>query len=344
MKVITAKFMLLSGLFGFISCSNEVPQRPASNLGLNDTVVKYDPSQASIYFVNKTPTLGAADEVSTLQVPNIQLSFDKATMAQILRCEADLELKTTTGDELAAIENGQYDFTSIEQARWIWNSAFGNNKCKLVGSNIAREKFQDLAAKPGDYYYLVNPCVSQNLSTTGKEGCSFKLIKSGAITGYSNSLTEDFLKASEELAATEGKLYAHFNNLKSYSELIKLRIESCESAFANEQARGKFMKGIISLAATAVGTVVGAYVGGPMGAIKGGELTLGIAQGLLGLQAPPVLNCPAVDQLKKQAQETMALIDPQVQEVIRVRTIMHQLESTYNDLDGSIANQTGKQE
>lgn len=344
MKSQTSKIFFIFILLGIAlsSCNSEPPKAPNRAVALTqENVKKYNPEDAAVRLLNNKPSIGSADKVSSLQVPVLTITYLNATMVQILRCSSDLELETTTGGKLTALSTGEYTFEDLEQAKWIWKGAYGSGKCKLVGTNISRENFQDLAAKPGNFYYLLNPCVAQPLSTTGKEGCSNKIIQSEVLENYDNNLKEEFIAKSTELAEVEGQLTAHFSNLKVIAGNIVNELKSCEAEYAREESKGKVLDGVISIAATAVGAVVGAYVGGPMGAVQGGQLMLGIARGILGKKAPKALNCPKVEELKEQAQGVMDAIDPQVQQVIKVRTEMTKLESTYADLDDTISSQTG---
>lgn len=324
------------------ACDSAPPSAPESpSANLNSEIEKYHPDDAIIRLANPLPKIGSADKVSSLQVPTLSLTFIDATMAQILRCDVSHELETTTGQELQAIKTGEYSFADLEQAKWIWKGAFGSGKCKLVGSRIARENFQDLAAKPGSFYYLINPCVAQQLSTTNEEGCSNKLVKSEALENYTNSVNEEFIDKSVELSEVENQLTAYFINLRAISYRLHKTVQACETERAIKQADSNMMKGLVSLVATAVGAVVGGYVGGPMGAVKGGETMLGIAQGIMGKIDDIVMVCPALEKLKDEAQTTIDAIEPQVQKVISIRTEMASLESSYHDLDSSIASQTG---
>lgn len=323
------------------SCSDaKKVQNGSSSANLTNEAPRLDPSKAKVQLVNPMPRLGNATELSTLQVPILDIGHVDADMVQIIRCVEGYVPRTPTGQEISTLNGGgglQYD---LQQIKWAWLETLNaRNDCRLVGTNIARTTFEDLAAGDGRWYYLVNPCVSASRSTTGKEDCSYNVLRSGVIE-YKNNLKPEFIKKSQELAEMEGLLSTHFGNLIYYSRQIRDKTRACEDRFAVDQAQKSFLQGIISIAAGVVGAVVGAYIGGPQGAIMGASLMLNVARGIM--QKPPAfLQCPDVDNFIEEAKRTTSLLDVQVGRVVEIRTEMSKLEASYGNLDTSIGKQTG---
>lgn len=129
------------------------------------TIVPIDPSTAKLTSVSD-PTLGNANQDSTLQVPTITLSgvgkpSSTVDYVMVARCNKTLKLTTVFGVDIDKVP--QSDPMRLSQLEYVWiNSIFGNKQeCKLVGTKIAREQIQDLAAKSGNFYYVLNPCLNK---------------------------------------------------------------------------------------------------------------------------------------------------------------------------------------
>ncbi|MEZ4742495.1 MAG: hypothetical protein R3B45_08615 [Bdellovibrionota bacterium] len=319
------------------SCSDKKIKEKDKGLNLTNELPKLDPNAAKVQLNSSQPRIGPANSYSSLQVPIIDLTHIDADMVQILRCSEGALITNSIGQNVQTLIAQGDTFYNREQLKWTWQEAWGNHRqCKVVGSNIVRNTIEDLGAEDGRFFYIINPCVSQTRSITGKEGCSYNIALSGLVE-YKNNLKPEFIRLSKELSELEGLLATHFNNLFYYARQIRDKTRQCEDMYAHDQTKGGFLRGIIKIAAGIVGAVVGFYIGGgPMGAVAGASLLMGVASAIF--RAPPAfLECPQVDDFIMHAKHTTSLLEPQVAKVIEVRKEMANIESSYAALDLEIS-------
>ena len=234
----------------------------------------------------------------------------------------------------------------LEQLKWIWiDGVFSRtNDCKIVGTHIAREKFQDFSAKTGSFFYVINPCIIKERSSKNEQ-CSFNLVFTQSVS-YENSMTKEFLRVAEDLSQAEGILAGLYSQLYYYSQIIHKNQDECEEKYAFDQSRMNFWKGLTSLTFGSVGAVVGGLVSGGTAALQGFQTGLGVAVGFFGKQAPLPLVCPLVDESIKKATATSGLMEGAFKNVLELRQKLATLNHSYAALDGTIWDQfiSSKQE
>ncbi len=343
LKMIKPMLILVSFSLAFAttSCDGKKKVDPVSSdvVRLNQEV-KYDPSLAQVKLLEQ-PTLASADQVSELKVPGFKFQLVNADMARILRCNKDYVLRyQATGEPLATVaQRGDYIDPGV--MKWAWLDAAQNPACRLLGVQITRTDFKDLAAQSGDYYYIINPCVSQPVSLTGLEDCSYNLILTNPLD-YENELEPLFIEKAQQLAELEGKVSAHIANFLTISRHIRNKTRECEDLWAHKQSMKAFKNGIISLGAMVVGAVVGGIVAGPVGAMQGANTFGGIASGIMGPPSVEAAKCDKVTALVNQLENEYAQITPTVDQIVAVRKDMNKIESRYLSLDTTIqANNNG---
>ena len=223
-----------------------------------------------------------------ITVPTFSISKINSTFVRVLRCKSTYQLKSSIGVDLKSLD----EFTKYEDMKWIWNKASGDpSNCKFLGTHVHRDRIQDMAADSGEFYYLINPCVSKKRSTINKEGCSNDLYKTASIS-YESTLKKTFLAIAHELSDLEIKVGTTVENIKVLATQIMFEQEACEKIAATKAANVGFFRGIAQLVAGTVGGVVGAMFGGPIGAVQGATSFMGIARNLLLKFGPQVkLDC-----------------------------------------------------
>lgn len=347
-RLVLLSLLALSSGCGALQEPNEsgsVARNTSPQLNDNDALAKYlapiDPELAQLS-LDSEPFLAAASEGSTLRVPTISLTgFEekRADYMQIARCAAGTSLRAPTGEKLEDIPLDSS--TRLRSLKWIWiNSVWGDSvNCKLVGGVAAhnsRSKFQDLSAKTGRFFYVINPCIRSERSTS-KETCSYNLVVTKEFA-YENALTAQFSQLAEELSMAEGRLAGLYSQLYYDSQILRLRKNECENKYAVTESSKNFWKGVLSLSLGGVGATVGLVMSGGTAALQGFKTGLGIAVGFF-KKIPPTPNvCPVADKIIQDAQATSAAIPTVVQRVLEIRVSMSQIETTYGKIDQSILN------
>jgi hypothetical protein len=331
-------FGLLLSLIVAYSCG----KKPKLSAGGSENVeqeVKYHPSLAKVNLKTQPATV-PADQMSELGVPGFSFEYLESDMVRILRCNKSYDLRhPTTAESIKEMRSNQ-SYLGPDILKWSWQEALQSKECRLLGAKITRQEFRDLSAKSGQYYYVINPCVSQPLSLTNLEDCSYDLAFTDSVD-YRNELEPVFIARAQQLADLEGKLSAHVVKILATSRHIRNKTIECEDLWAHRQAMKAFKNGIVSLGAMAVGAVVGGIVAGPAGAMKGAETFMGIANGLQGPLTLEAKNCVKVTALVQEWETEFSQITPTVDQIILVRKDMAKLESGYMSLDKTITETSG---
>ena len=308
-----------------------------------DSIAKYllpvDPSSASVSLAAE-PFLSTATENGTLQVPTFSitgLSTHSADYVQIARCNTCTQLKTATG---VKIEDIAADSSlRLQQLKWIWiNNVWGNNNnCKILGgpsSHIVRERFQDLSAKTGNFFYIINPCLRTERSTQN-EVCSYNLIVTPSMA-HTNTLTEEFLATAEQLAVAEARLAGVYSQLYYSAQAIRMQKETCETNYGISQASQNFWKGFVTLSIGGVSAAIGGSVSGGTAALQAFKTSMSLSVGFF-KKWPPVPNiCPTADKLIQSAQATSEELPSALKNVLDIRLKLSEINSAYGAIDKSI--------
>lgn len=342
MKNLTFKNAVLILTFSVGILSSCAEDKKINSLSLDAGIKRINPDNGDAFFADIQPTVAPANELSSLEVPAFSINYKNSDMVQILRCKSDFVLRTTTGQDARELIANKDQTVNQEQLRWAWQEAVGqNNKCKLLGSNTSRTLYQDLAAKSGSFFYVLNPCVSEQLSTTGKEGCSYKISISDPIT-YTNTLKPKFIEKAQELALSEGILKNSYHKLKVAAQNVRTKTQACENTIAIELAHKSFLNGLKKLLSMAVGATVGFITQGPIGAIKGAEVGITLASKIF-IQEPPkkvLEKCPEIQDVMDDAANQTKIAEKYTQYIIDLRTEMNSLEASYGNLDKTIASES----
>ncbi len=310
-----------------------------------DAIAKYlapvDPETATLSLTAE-PFLDTASEGGTLRVPTVNITgFEehRADYAQIARCSTGTVLRAPTGEKLEDIP--AESAKRLQQLKWIWvNSVWGDSvNCKIVGgvnAHNARPRFQDLSAKTGSFFYVMNPCVRAERSTK-KETCSYNLIVTKSLT-YENTLTEEFMAKAEDLSVAEARLAGLYSQLYYNTQLLRMRKDECENNYAVNESVKNFWKGLLSFSLGGVGAALGGAMSGGTAALQGFKTGMAIAVGFFKkLPAEPNI-CPVADRIIQQSQDTVAALPVALNRVLELRAQLSDINATYGKIDKSILN------
>lgn len=292
-----------------------------------------DPKNSAVSLNSKQPKLAPASQGSKLVVPTFEITLDKSDFVQVLRCKANYELITSTGQKFENLDST----ADVERFKWMWNRAQGDyNSCKSVGLRITRPSINDMAAPSGKYYYLVNPCVLASNSITQREECSFKLAKTDSIA-WESTLDSNFIEVSEKVNAMESDIASDVNDMINFAKMVADTQESCEEYWASKEANKARLRGFLSLASMAVGGVVGGLMTGGLGAIQGAQTFLGFARGIFGLTMnTSIPNCDQAEKYRQKATLVFSRLEPKIANMIEARKSLASLNSDYATLNDQI--------
>ena len=322
-----------------VSCSEPLPVVNTMNSGnlLEAGVKKLDPDDAVATLSSKSVRMDVLEGSDGIRVPTFDITRKDAEFVGVIRCKADYELKSSTGESID--ELGEY--TKYEDMKWMWNKASGEfTQCKFLGTHVYRNKIQDIAAVSGSYYYILNPCVSKKRSTTGKEGCSNDLQITNAIT-FESEMQQSFIQAAQQLSELEIEVGGAAARIKSLAEVIQAEQQACEKVAAIKASNMGFFRGVASLAGAVVGGVVGSIMGGPVGAVQGATSFMGIARDLVNKYGPKVkMDCSGADEYRNELANEVATMEITVGYVIEARNKMASINSDYRRLNELIESET----
>ncbi len=325
----------LNFLICLAACSPNVNDKKFAN-HLRSADAKQElknPKKATVTLNSKQPSLAPASQGSKLVVPTFEIKLDKGDFVQVLRCKANYELISSTGEKFESLDGS----SDVERFKWMWNRAQGDyNSCKSVGLRVSRPSINDMAAPSGKFYYLINPCVLASNSTTKKEECSFKLAKTDTIT-WESTLDTNFIEISEKVNTMESDIASDVNDMINYAKMVSDTQRSCEDYWASKEANKARLRGFLSLASMVVGGVVGGLMTGGMGAIQGAQTFLGLARGIFGATMnTSIPNCPVAERYRQEASTLFSQLEPKMLNMIEARKSLASLNSDYATLNEEI--------
>lgn len=268
------KFLHLAIFLSVVSCKEGVeitkkepppPPAPAPELNL------MDPNTAK---VGVSPVVVEAKDFGpAFKVPTFDITYTVNNFVRILRC--DQSYRGFLEERIIEVEGTE----NFDDRKWVWADAFGNPKfCKVAAIQTMATTFQDIAAPNGDFFYVINPCVSKELSVTNKEDCSHFLTLSGVIS-YRDALSDTFLRKAAELSDAEGEydaIVARLNglvkNLSAYKEACQLRFEFDADTFERQENVKKYeqaMGDIITVASAGGAGVLTYMAARPLKGLRG---------------------------------------------------------------------------
>lgn len=172
--------------------------------------------------VKVTPSVFGAQ----LKAPTLSLEFSQADFARVLRCSADAyQVYETAAANSAAL--------SLEDRRWVWVDAFGDPRCQVVSMGLRSSEFDDLACPRGDWFYLLNPCVSRERSEDGREACSFELAISKTFHSLSD-LGDEFRSKLSQLVAAESRHEAAISRLANLVFQLNAEKQACQVEYESK--------------------------------------------------------------------------------------------------------------
>lgn len=224
--------------------------------------LKLDPKTAKLSLLDEI-TLKESWMVRDYTAPSIELNLEIGDFLRVIRCRQSYQLRAPIN--LSPIFSEDLSLTSSKQdAKWAWEQAWEDrDSCQIVSSNLRSGRFEDLAAPTGHWYYVMNPCVSRENSSTYQESCSHDLVRTDVVEHHSE-LEEEIRQLSNKLLFAQSELKGMLQRASELSRFLSENMEACENWVAEKNRVVSIRKGLLSLGYL-VGTV---------------SLTLGMGMGL----------------------------------------------------------------
>jgi hypothetical protein len=304
LEFIIASVMGLS-LWGCQDPKTTAPQR-SSAAAQNNAALVDAPLQNATELKNKVPqkiwvdptTLKASVQKQIKLVPSgmltdpswtfpqIEIDLKNSEYVKILRCNRNYDIRTVDGTLVDSQNALQLESSEL---KWAWSQAESDNRnCKIVSGYVPSATYTDLASPSGDYYYVINPCLSEKSTESKLEECSYRLDMSEAFS-FQSHFKEDLRAKAMQLTKIQSSLDAKINRLRMLAEELKIAIRYCERFYASQEAmkavqRGTVMAGLF-VGAFAAGSLIGSpntgVMAGQMAMMMGGQMLnakLGLTQ------------------------------------------------------------------
>ena len=306
------------------------PTKMESNLTPSGAAAKYDISKASLSAsVEKREQSGIAKG----EYPSITLTLSGAAYAEVWRCGASFKLVYGNGlQELSAVSKSDPDYRSIAKEAFDRMRTSGSD-CTAISIDASSPQINDYGAQSGNFYYVINPCVSGASSTTGRGGCSYALQLTPPMQ-YTNTRAKGEVEILSGMYQAEGLLYTHFKEMERTLVSANAIATTCVLDEADRLYAQTRMGGLIKLVTAIAGPVVNALVPG-----VGAVLTTAVnAIVNLKQQQSTVFNsdCPAAQAKLKDYQDLVGKVDEIAQGVLAQRQKLSQLDADYASVDKEI--------
>jgi len=303
------------------------PKKTDFNGNSSPKGTKLDPSKAQVTATLSTKPMDGYPKGS---IPTLSLTFSNANSTNVYRCGASFELMYGNGiQKLSDVSKSDPNY--LEYAK----DAFGRMRtngsdCVQIGVGNELNVVNDYGAQTGDFYYIVNPCVTADQSTTNREDCSFQLAITEPIQ-YTNTRAQAEVDILNTFLKAEGELYAHFKEMEALdTEIVSIQT-TCVLNEADRQlveTRSKAMFGLITTIATKVIDGLAPGVGSALGTAVNALIQLKEA----GKQPNIGDACPAAVSKVERYNELQGDVDAIAIRVMEERKKLHSLDSAYKDV------------
>ncbi|MBP6216985.1 MAG: hypothetical protein KA436_00185 [Oligoflexales bacterium] len=232
----------------------------------------------------------AATSVSNdqnLKFPIISIDKRNSDYVEIMRCNGSYSLNTLTG----AKTNNQKEI-DIDELKWAWTLALSDYRhCKLVSEFTTQKTYTDISADTGNFYYVINPCISKEHSLTKRAACSYRFEKSEKFD-FVNKFKEKVREKSFELANAESELTGYMYQVQMLSKNLESALASCEMRIAHDDRLNSVKRGLIQGGFYIAGFLIGSALGDITKGCMAGQMAMNFGSQIVNekLGLMPILN------------------------------------------------------
>lgn len=332
----------LTCLLSSIACvdSSALKRKSNSNLGGESgpaaaagggSGAKYNPLKASA-----SASMGEREFAGIAKgaVPTLTLSLSGADYAEIWRCNANYKLVYGNGQtELASLSKSDPDYQSTAKEAFERMRTEGSY-CTSIAPESRLAQVNDYGARSGQFYYIINPCVSKESSSTGRAGCSYAL-QVTEVMEYANTRTREEIKILNDMYIAEGEIYSLFHEMKQTIESANAISTTCVLDEAERLAAEQHRMGFMKIFSSVGSVLLNALVPGVGAVLSTGLNTLMS----LKQQQSMVFNsdCPAAAAKIAYYQELSGKVQDAAAGVLEKRQKLHQLDQQYASVEKELS-------
>ncbi|MCY4380947.1 MAG: hypothetical protein OXC40_05215 [Proteobacteria bacterium] len=230
---------------------------------------KLDPENAKITIDSlQLAPIDDDQDAEKIHFPLLRVTFEGANFVKVLRCKVAKKRffvsalhgnkKFTFNEFQQALDSDSSSFRPA-QYKYFWNSANKSAKsgCEYLGTHVVRERIFDFAAPSGDWYYLINPCVSTFFSSTGKEECSNRLVQSPEMMDYVPEAETKNIELADDISKLEGEAYVIAEKIIGLAFDISAAQKYCEEGAAIDAHNASVDQGWAKIIGAGIGVIVG---------------------------------------------------------------------------------------
>jgi hypothetical protein len=312
-----------------VGCRADVPMKGSVSSADSDSPI--DPRLGRVNLGEVS--METISQGGSLRLPQFSIGLQDADYVEVVRCAKSYRLAAPNGKTHDEIDENSP--TRTENLRYALAEAKANvNACRILGTYVIRETFQDITAEDGSYYYIVNPCVRQERSTIANLNCSYNISVTGVVDVAGSGVTSDFVKAAAGLAEAEARLSATMQRMYRRIELLKELKDTCDQNYITASMNSQILKSVLSAATIGLQMAAGA-VFGPVGGFVGGQF-FGALRGAFAAAPSPQYKCPRYDAERAAGAEEYKLLEPQLRALSEARAGMSAINGAFKKLDESI--------
>ena len=223
--------------------ANSTQDKIEEDLTSTATVIDYrkEPFETTA-FINPIPNMVDSGFFPGARVPSLQINYGTSDFVQVIRCVKSYEFKTHFGENISSLDSS---VSSLQEVKTMWFNALRSGRsCKFVSYNTKTETLQDYTTPTGSFYYVINPCLSAESSSTNQEDCSYRLQFTNVID-YVEQIRDTLHAKAIELSVVEQNIQALLIESRTLAKLLETKIRACENTIAIENASKKQLIGML---------------------------------------------------------------------------------------------------
>jgi hypothetical protein len=305
------------------ACTNE-PAPYKSNI--SNPRVLFNPMNATASVRAETKNL----ESLKGDVPVLYIAFGNSNSADVYRCKSSYSLVYGNGlQKLSSLSKSTEEYRSA--AKDALRRMTGDlSSCRVVANATTAQTVTDFAATDGKFYYIINPCVTKESSTTKQASCSYMLELTEPIE-YVNTRTAYEIEVLSKLTSAEGALYGSFNSMRRALEEAQESKTNCVLQEAAERASQAQLTGMLKVVSTvALAPLVNGFIAG-VGTFL--DEAVGTLLGMAAPQQITEIKCPAFTEKIEYYNELQAKAVQVTKEVLEARIELSRTDAHYQSVE-----------
>lgn len=302
------------------------PKKTSSQLDASASPgAKFSPSRAAATVALEQRSF---EGVAKGTVPSLTLTLNNASYATVHRCSASYKLVYGNGrQELASLPKTDPEYAMHAKDAYGRIGTEGSS-CESISPEAATPQVNDYGARTGRFYYVINPCVSKDKSSSGQAGCSYDL-QITQVIDYTNTRAKAEVEILSGLYNAEGELYSIFQNMNQTIRIANESLAVCTLGEAQRQAAQRHLAGFVSIVSAVGGALLNLIPG--VGTIL--STAVNLITGVITQQRPTIpAGCPDAEMEFQKYDELQAQLGDAASRLLQNRQKLYELDKQYADV------------